>query len=142
MPVEEPYERPDEETTMRLVSGALQTVLHTPRRRKFKTTASMFTDLRALCQWLPEKRKQAFFNDLNSLKLDFVIERLSGKPGLLSVASVLRSSEGITESENAEGKKPSLLKTMEYMRTLFNDLPDKHQAGLLNNELTRIIDNL
>ena len=141
-PAEEPYERPDEETTMRLVSGALQTVLHTPRRRRFKTTASMFTDLRALCEWLPEKRKQAFFNDLNSLKLDFVIERLSGKPGLLSVASVLRSSEGITETETAEGKKPSLLKTMEYMRTLFNDLPDKHQAGLLNNELSRIIDNL
>ena len=113
---EEPLHR-DEKTTMDLVSDALQNVVNAPVKKDFRDAADMFKTLRNLSSSLPPVQKDAFFNSLNKLKLDYVIERLSGKPGLLSAASAIRKTGGIAGMKS-DNNKPSLLKTMSYMRTL------------------------
>ena len=127
----------DEKTTMDLVSDALQNAVNAPVKKNFRDAADMFKTLRNLSSSLPPVQKDAFFNSLNKLKLDYVIERLSGKPGLLSAASAIRKTGGIAgmKSDN----KPSLLKTMSYMRTLINSLPDASQSWLLGKEVDKII---
>ncbi len=127
----------DEKTTMNLVSDALQNVVNAPVKKDFRDAADMFKTLRTLSSSLPQVQKDAFFNSLNKLKLDYVIERLSGKPGLLSAASAIRKTGGIAgmKSDN----KPSLLKTMTYMRTLIKSLPDASQSWLLGKEVDKII---
>ena len=127
----------DEKTTMDLVSDALQKVMNVPVKKEFRDAADMFKTLRTLSSSLQPVQKEAFYNSLNKLKLDYVIERLSGKPGFLSAASAIRKTGGIAgmKSEN----RPSLLKTMTYMRTLINNLPDASQSWLLGKEVDKII---
>ena len=127
----------DEKTTMDLVSDALSSVVDAPVKKTFRDAADMFKTLRNLSTSLPPVQKDAFFNSLNKLKLDYVIERLSGKPGLLSAASAIRKTGGIAgmKSDN----KPSLLKTMTYMRTLIKSLPDASQSWLLGKEVDKLI---
>ena len=133
---EEPLHR-DEKTTMNLVSDALQNVVNAPVKKDFRDAADMFKTLRTLSSSLPQVQKDAFFNSLNKLKLDYVIERLSGKPGLLSAASAIRKTGGIAGMKTES--KPSLLKTMTYMRTLIKSLPDASQSWLLGKEVDKII---
>ena len=127
----------DEKTTMNLVSDALQNVVNAPVKKDFRDAADMFKTLRTLSSSLPQVQKDAFFNSLNKLKLDYVIERLSGKPGLLSAASAIRKTGGIAGMKTES--KPSLLKTMTYMRTLIKSLPDASQSWLLGKEVDKII---
>ncbi len=133
----EPVPQKDEKTTMNLVSDALQSAVNAPVKKEFRDAADMFKTLRNLSSSLPPVQKDAFFNSLNKLKLDYVIQRLSGKPGLLSAASAIRQTGGIAgmKTEN----KPSLLKTMTYMRTLINSLPDASQSWLLGKEVDKVI---
>ena len=127
----------DEKTTMNLVSDALQNVVNAPVKKDFRDAADMFKTLRTLSSSLPQVQKDAFFNSLNKLKLDYVIERLSGKPGLLSAASAIRKTGGIAGIKT--DNKPSLLKTMTYMRTLIKSLPDASQSWLLGKEVDKLI---
>lgn len=127
----------DEKTTMNLVSDALQNVMNAPVKKDFRDAADMFKTLRTLSSSLPQVQKDAFFNSLNKLKLDYVIERLSGKPGLLSAASAIRKTGGIAGMKTES--KPSLLKTMTYMRTLIKSLPDASQSWLLGKEVDKLI---
>lgn len=132
-----PPSQKDEKTTMNLVSDALQNAINAPVKKEFRDAADMFRTLRNLSSSLPDVQKEAFFNSLNKLKLDYVIERLSGKPGLLSAASAIRKTGGISGMDKPT--KPSLLKTMTYMRTLINSLPDASQSWLLGKEVDKLI---
>ncbi|MCR4940592.1 MAG: tetratricopeptide repeat protein [Treponemataceae bacterium] len=119
----------DEKTTMDLVFDALQNSVDIPVEQKFRNASDMFRTLRNLSSSLSQEKKDALFKSLNKHKLDYVVERLSSKPGLLSAASAIRKTGGIKGIKT--GLKPSLLKKMTYMRTLIKSLPEVSQAWLL-----------
>ncbi len=119
----------DEQTTMNLVSDALQNIMKAPVKRQFRNAGDMFKTLRTLSSSLQPSQKDALFSNLNELKLDYVVERLSSKPGLLSAASAVYKTGGIAGMNGRS--KPSLLKTMTYMRTLINNLPDSSQSWVI-----------
>ena len=122
-----------EKATMETVGAILHKILETPVRPQFKNTAAMFNDLRDMCTWLPEGKKETFLTSLDRLKLDYVINRLMGKPGLLAAAGAVRNTGGLVIDNSSE--KPSLLKTMTYMRDLSSNLPDKNVAIALSNAI-------
>jgi tetratricopeptide (TPR) repeat protein len=59
---------------------------------QFKPSLEMFKKLRALSEFLPSPRKEAFLSSRTRLLLDYVISKLSGAPGLLAAADALRKS--------------------------------------------------
>ncbi len=144
-PVSEPdYEdfmsdHPDPETrTVETVSNVLQNVVFKSEERPdFASAAAMFSDLRDLTQWLPEDKHTAFMHSLDRLKLDYVIARLKGKPGLLSAATAVRETGGIIPEPPKT--TPSLLKTMEYLRNLAGQVPDASQAEAMTEQMDQVV---
>ncbi len=130
-----------EKATIETVSNVVKRVMYMPTRKSYKNTADMFQDLRSLCSWLPPEAKDKFMHSLARLKLDYVISRLNGRPGLLAAAQALRKTGGMT-SPAGDAKTGSLLKTMSYMQTLTGALPDKVQGDLLGSEVSRIAEAL
>ncbi len=130
-----------EKATIETVSNVVKRVMYMPTRKSYKNTADMFQDLRSLCSWLPPEAKDKFMHSLARLKLDYVISRLNGRPGLLAAAQALRKTGGMT-SPASDVKTGSLLKTMSYMQTLTGALPDKVQGDLLGSEVSRIAEAL
>lgn len=106
--------------------------------QKFDKEILLFKQLRELGGNLPDESKQQFMTSKTRLLLDFLIARLSGKPGLLKTSKSLRKSGVIDEiiEETAETDISSLSERTEkvilQMRELAKDLPDKAMAkGLL-----------
>lgn len=74
---------------------------------KFSKEIELFERLRALGNLLPDVQKQDFMQSTTRVVLEFLIARLSGKPGLLKTADSLRKS-GVIDSEIQSGKADSL----------------------------------
>lgn len=70
---------------------------------KFAKEIELFERLRALGNLLPDVQKQDFMQSATRVVLEFLIARLSGKPGLLKTADSLRKS-GVIDSELKNGK--------------------------------------
>jgi len=135
-------DNPDPEIrTVETVGNVLKDVVFKSEERPvFKSVADMFNDLRELTQWLPEEKHTVFIHSLDRLKLDYVIARLNGRPGLLAAASAVRETGGIIPEPPKE--KPSLLKTMEYLRTLAGQVPDKSQAEAMTSQMGQVVSYL
>ena len=78
---------------------------------------------------------------MNRVKLDYVIDRLEGKPGLLAAAQALHSS-GLVKPYTGAPKKEFLQRTLSYMDSLANTLSDKGHARALRKEIHRVLDRL
>ncbi len=133
-------DNPDPEArTCETVGTVLQKIVFKSEERpEFKTAADMFSALRDLSEWLPKEKNDVFTHSLNRLKLDYVIARLNGRPGLLAAATAIRETGGIIPEKPA--RTPSLLKTMEYMRSLTGMLPDSAQSEAMQYQLDRVTD--
>lgn len=106
--------------------------------QKFSREIMLFKQLRELGGNLPDESKQQFMTSKTRLLLDFLIARLSGRPGLLRTSKSLRKSGIIDEiiEESSENDDASVSERAEkvimQMRALAKDLPDKTMAqGLL-----------
>lgn len=107
--------------------------------QKFNKEIMLFKQLRELGGNLPDENRKQFLTSKTRLLLDFLIARLSGKPGLLRTSKSLRKSgviDGIIE-ESSESDTSSLSERTEkvimQMRALAKELPDKAMAqGLLD----------
>ena len=89
-----------DEELMRQMRQVLNHVFEEPPIKEFSRTFEMFDSLRGLCSYLPVVKKNEFFSDLNRVNLDYVIDRLEGKPGLLAAAEALHTRGIISDSEN------------------------------------------
>ena len=130
-----------DEMLMNQVRKVLDDVFDTSPIEEFSRTFEMFNSLRGLCSYLPDEKKDEFFSDLNRVKLDYVIDRLEGKPGLLAAAQALHSS-GLVKPYTGAPKKEFLQRTLSYMDSLANTLTDKGHARALRKEIHRVLDRL
>ena len=103
----------------------------------------MFEDLRNLCAWLPLDIQEDFSNSIDKLRLDYLIEKLSGKGGLLKNLVEKSSDSGVFgRAEDSSIQKDVLCKTMEYLQSLVAFLPNQQQAAILSRETGKVLERL
>ena len=81
-----------DEELMQQTRQVLTHVFEEPPIKEFSRTFEMLDSLRGFCSYLPAVKKNEFFSDLNRVKLDYVIDRLQGKTGLLAAAEAVHTS--------------------------------------------------
>ena len=103
----------------------------------------MFKILRELSVFLDEDVQKEFSVSLEKLRLDYVIEKLSGKSGLLEIASAVRDvCTDVTEDSEKTLENYSLYDTIEYLQSLTAFLPNKQQAAALEHQTAEILKKL
>lgn len=100
---------------------------------KFKNYLEMFKTLRKMIDFLPDLEKQEFMSSKNRLLLDYIIAKLSGKPGLYSTAKALHDSGIIHGNPALQGSDKS---GIELVKEVFTIL--KRLSGNLDDEALRI----
>lgn len=105
---------------------------------RFRAFLSMFKTLREMLDYLPPEQRREFMTSRNRLLLDFVISKLSGKPGLYATTKALLRSGLIHENpENKPSEKDGIELVKEVLgnlRELSEHLEDETLKVVLNNE--------
>ena len=116
--------------------------------KDFAIELALFKKLRAMCDFLPSRRKEKFMKSRTRLLLDYVIARLSGKPGLLATAEALRKIklpagllENGEESFSALTDEQLVPLVIHDMRTKLSDLPDASLAAALDAAASEALEN-
>lgn len=105
---------------------------------RFRAFLSMFKTLREMLEYLPPEQRHEFMTSRNRLLLDYVISKLSGKPGLYATTKALLRSGLIHENpENKPSEKDGIELVKEVLgdlRELSEHLEDETLREVLNNE--------
>ena len=117
--------------------------------RKYEREIALFKRLRAMGDILPDEKKHDFLCSHARLLLDYLIARLSGKPGLLITSKALRKTDimhgMIDEMPNVDDKlygRELILKVFADLQRLLPYLPDNTLSQSLMNESEKVIDRL
>lgn len=100
---------------------------------------SLFASLKNLALELPESSLSDYLLSAERVKLEYIIERLSGRSGLLDAATVMRYR--VRNSGDAVRDKRSeipLNKALSYLDSLLEALPDQGLGATLHNRLKDI----
>ena len=116
---------------------------------QFAIELELFKKLRTMCGFLPVRQKEKFMASKTRLLLDYVISRLSGRPGLLATAEVLRKIKLPAGLLETNGASPFAALTDEQlaplvihdMRTKLADLPDASLASALDEAASKALEN-
>jgi len=114
----------------------------------FLEVANLFIDLRNLCLWLPEKMQEEFSNSSDKLCLDYLIEKLSGKSGLLESATAICGAKNLHDINKdsdrflENSQRENLISTMNYLQSLTVFLPNQQQASSLEREVAKVLEKL
>lgn len=100
---------------------------------KFKNYLKMFETLRDMLDYLPDSKKQEFLSSKNRILLDYVISKLSGKPGLYATAKGLHDSGIIHENPALKGSDNSGIDLVKEVLTILDRLSEN-----LDDETLRI----
>ena len=92
-----------------------------------------------LAEFLPEKEKNTAFSCRMKILIEYIIARMSGKPGLLRTAESLIKSgvlgEEFTEQLNADADEElsndMIVRVIKEMKELAQDLQDKELCNAL-----------
>ena len=103
---------------------------------RFRAFLSMFKSLREMLEFLPESQRREFMTSQNRLLLDYVISKLSGKPGLYATTKALLRSGLIHENRSV---KPSEKEGIELVKEVLVDIKDL--TASLEDETLRIVLN-
>lgn len=117
--------------------------------KKYEREIALFKRLRAMGDILPEEKKYDFLCSHARLLLDYLIARLSGKPGLLITSKALRKTDVMRgmldevspEDENLYGRE-LILKVFADLQRLLPYLPDNTLSKALMNESETLIDRI
>lgn len=115
---------------------------------KYKKTADMFRQLRELAEYLPEDKKAEFLRGEDRLKLEWVISRLEGKPGLMAVSEAWRKDFDLespfSEPEAAkENHGMELVRyVLDHMKGIIGSMGDLYLAGCLGSKVESLIAKL
>ena len=105
---------------------------------RFRPFLSMFKTLREMLEYLPPAQRREFMTSRNRLLLDYVISKLSGKPGLYATTKALVRSGLIHENpENKASEKDGIELVKEVLadlRKLSEGLEDDTLKEVLNKE--------
>ena len=105
---------------------------------RFRSFLSMFKTLREMLEYLPEEQRHEFMTSRNRLLLDYVISKLSGKPGLFATTKALIRSGLIHENpENKPSEKDGIELVKEVLgnlRELTESLEDDSLRQVLKAE--------
>lgn len=118
--------------------------------KKYEREIALFKRLRAFGDILPEDKKQAFLCSRIRLLLDYLISRLSGKPGLLVTSNALRKTDVMSgmicdiseeEADTLDGKA-LVSKVFADLRELLPYLPDPTLTQSLMSESDKVVDKI
>ena len=117
--------------------------------RKYEREIALFKRLRAMGDILPDEKKHDFLCSHARLLLDYLIARLSGKPGLLITSKALRKTDimhgMIDKMPNVDDKlygRELILKVFADLQRLLPYLPDNTLSQSLMNESEKVLDRL
>ena len=117
--------------------------------KKYEREIALFKRLRAMGDILPEEKKHDFLCSHARLLLDYLIARLSGKPGLLITSKALRKTDvmhGMLDEVSPEDEKlygrELILKVFADLQRLLPYLPDDNLSKALMNESETLIDRI
>ncbi len=134
-----------------------------PKNPETASVAEMFNYVRDLCNYLPQPKKTLFLTSDERLKLESVINRLEGKPGLLNETNtvekivekyeptpnethtdapttfVKRSQEKDVSQEEKKPTTKDISNTFLYLQGLAQSVPDKHLSAALDSKIRRVL---
>lgn len=109
---------------------------------KFKSYLKMFETLRDMLDYLPESNKQEFLSSEKRILLDYIISKLSGKPGLYATAKALHNSGIIHENPALKGSDNSgidlVKEVLAILDRLSENLDDETLRIALKNEKSEL----
>lgn len=115
---------------------------------KYKKTTDMFKQLRNLADYLPEDKKAEFLRGEDRLRLEWVISRLEGKPGLMAVSEAWRKDFDLenpfSEPEAAKENHGMELAryVLDYMKGIIGSMDDLYLAGCLGSKVESLLAKL
>jgi hypothetical protein len=95
----------------------------------------LFNYLKSITMDLPDERLADYLISDERVQLEYIIDRLSGRPGLKDQASALRAREGIVSSTAAAER---IEESFAYLESLVEELPDQGFAVIMKNRLERL----
>ncbi len=108
----------------------------------------LLQELKHLCEYLPQEKKAGFHSSMKLLQMEYIISRLSGKPGLIKIAESIRE-KGLVEvpAERYDiverfDESAVSARVMTLMRSLVQQLPDKDNALVLDGSLQQLLNRL
>ena len=110
---------------------------------KIYKTLLLLQKLKTLIEYLPEDKQAEFSCSKVHLLLDYLIARLSGKPGLLAHSAQLRKELGVSASDLPDDAGAGLVKhVVSGMEDYVASLPDEGLASVLEKELFSVMQKL
>lgn len=123
---------------------------------EFKSSLEMFKKLREMLEFLPPAKKKQFMTSRTRIMLDYVIAKLSGRPGLFAtVVALLKSgvmsgptpTEEITSPIDMDASSEEYIVTlissvMETLRKLCESLEDDYLRDAIDSEILGILEKI
>ena len=131
------------------VAKEIEQLLENPVMPKENTAIlGLFQELKRLCEYLPQEEKNGFNSSMKALQMEYIISKLSGKPGLMELAENIRE-KGLVEvpAERYDiverfDELAASARIMNVMRPIVQQLPDKNNSSLLDDSLQHLLDRL
>jgi len=108
----------------------------------------LFHEMKRLCEFLPKEKREGFHAGMKRMQMDYIISKLSGKPGLMTVAESLRD-KGLVRVPDEKYDiverfdEPAVsARVIGLMRPLVQQLPDKNDALSLDGSLRNVLERL
>lgn len=116
---------------------------------EYEDLKSLFLYLRAICYSLPPLEKEMFLSSTVRVQLDYLIQKLAGRPGLLEIVNNLHTL-GFCRGQDMSGSESLLTADSDtnvsdlfsYMRTLISALPDRHLVSALDRSTAAVQNDL
>lgn len=109
---------------------------------------SLFREMKGLCDHLPQVKREGFYAGMKRMQMDYIISKLSGKPGLLAVVESLREKGLVSVPDEKYDiverfDEPAVsARVISLMRPLVQHLPDKDDALSLDGSLRSLLERL
>lgn len=108
----------------------------------------LFHEMKRLCEFLPKAKREGFYAGMKRMQMDYIISKLSGKPGLMTVAESLRDKGLVSVPDEKYDiverfDEPAVsARVIGLMRPLVQQLPDKDDALSLDGSLRNVLERL
>ena len=108
----------------------------------------MFKKLISLSDYLPEDEKEKFRTGKQRMQMEYLISKMSGKPGLLKTSQSLRKTgvlgevDAVTSDESGNISNQSIKDVIGIMKKLSADLEDKNLAKALCSSADNVLEKI
>ena len=108
----------------------------------------LFHEMKRLCEFLPKAKREGFHAGMKRMQMDYIISKLSGKPGLMTVAESLRDKGLVSVPDEKYDiverfDEPAVsARVIGLMRPLVQQLPNKNDALSLDGSLRNLLERL